>query len=562
MTIFHEVFDFVVVGSGGGSMCAALVMRAHGKGVVVLEKTDLIGGTTARGGGVMWIPGNSLMKRDGVEDSLERAATYLDALVGDHNDTPGTSRARRDVYLREAPRMLEFLLERGMKFNRVPDWADYYDDLPGGSAFSRAVCPELFDVNELGEWSKKLRRGRLAKYPARNAELFKMVHIGHSWSAKFLAGRMVVRGAIAKIAGKDIVGAGTALQGRMLKACLKEAVDFRTESPVTELIVENGAVKGVVMQKNGQAWRVGARLGVLVNAGGFARNQAMRDRYQPGTSAEWTCAGPGDTGEMIQEMIRHGAAIGQMDEMVGAPLSIPPGAEKVEFKPVVQGMTTSPHCILIDQTGVRYMNECDSYMEFCKRMLERNRTVPAVPSWAIFDQTFMSKYMVTGSLPNIPKPRHWYDRGYLRKSDTIEGLAEQLKVNPTMLKTTIERFNGFVVRNRDEDFGRGNRAYDRFQGDPYHKPSETLGAIETPPFYSVPVVPGDVSTYGGVVTDGHARVLREDGSVIPGLYATGVSTASVMGRFYVAAGSSVGPSFVFGWIAANHAAEQQPHQLG
>jgi 3-oxosteroid 1-dehydrogenase len=114
-------------------------------------------------------------------------------------------------------------------------------------------------------------------------------------------------------------------------------------------------------------------------------------------------------------------------------------------------------------------------------------------------------------------------------------------------------FNGFVARNCDEQFGRGNRAYDNWLGDPFHKPSQTLGSIAKPPFYAVPVVPGDVGTYGGVVTDEHARVLREDGTVIAGLYATGTSTASVMGRCYPGAGSSVGPSFVWGYVAAKHA---------
>jgi 3-oxosteroid 1-dehydrogenase len=186
-------------------------------------------------------------------------------------------------------------------------------------------------------------------------------------------------------------------------------------------------------------------------------------------------------------------------------------------------------------------------------MLERNKTVPAVPSYAVFDSEYVSNYMLAGTLPGSTKPQQWYDSGYLKKADTIEGLAQQLKIDPTILKSTVDRFNGFVAKNRDEDFHRGERAYDRFLGDPYHKPSETLGTIEKGPFYAVPIVPGDVGTYGGVVTDEHARVLRADGSFIPGLYATGVSTASVMGRAYAGAGASIGPSFTWGFVAAKHA---------
>jgi 3-oxosteroid 1-dehydrogenase len=153
--------------------------------------------------------------------------------------------------------------------------------------------------------------------------------------------------------------------------------------------------------------------------------------------------------------------------------------------------------------------------------------------------------------------RRWIEQGYVRKADSLEALAELIDVAPATLKATIERFNGFVAKGRDEDFQRGDRAYDRWLGDPSHKPSSTLGAISEGPFYAIPAVPGDVSTYGGVVTDSDARVVREDGSVIPGLYATGVSTASMMGRAYPGAGASIGPSFTWGYIAAQHALGQR-----
>jgi 3-oxosteroid 1-dehydrogenase len=246
-----------------------------------------------------------------------------------------------------------------------------------------------------------------------------------------------------------------------------------------------------------------------------------------------------------------------MEERVGYQMTIPPGTENKEFKPGMQGATASPHVILTDQSGIRYMNEGGSYVAYCKGMLERNKTVPAVPSWAVFDNQYMRKYGLAGTLPGSKKPQEWYDSGYLKHAATVEDLAHQLNIEPLTLKTTVQRFNGFVAKNRDEDFRRGERAYDRWLGDPFHKPSETLGSISEPPFYAVPVVPGDVGTYGGVVTDEYARVLRNDGSVIAGLYATGVSTASVMGRIYPGSGGSVGPSFAFGYIAARHAANSK-----
>jgi 3-oxosteroid 1-dehydrogenase len=550
---FDEMFDLVVAGSGGGSMCAALVMRSLGKSAVILEKTELVGGTTARAGGVMWIPDNPFMKRDGVEDSYEKAVAYMDSVVGDHADTPGATRERRHTYVREAPRMVEFLINQGIKLTRIDGWPDYYDELPGGSARGRTVVAQIFDANQLGEWKDRLRVNWL-RIPAMHDEAFALMTFKQSWRGKLMMAKIALRTAGAKLLGKRLVASGAALQGRMLQAALGAGVDIRLSSPVRELILEDGAVTGVVAVIDGRERRIGSRLGVLVNAGGFAHNQQMRERYQPGTSAQWTSAAPGDTGEMIEEMMRRGAAIAQMEEMVGLQITWPPGSEKAEVKAGTQSLTAAPHAILVDQSGVRYQNEGGSYMAYCKGMLERDKAVPAVPSWAIFDNQCMRKYMVAGTLPGKKKLRSWYEEGFLRQADTIEALARLVKIEPAALKATVERFNGFVAKNRDEDFHRGDRAYDRWLGDPYHKPSQTLGAIAVPPFNALPIYPGDVGTYGGVVTDVHARVLRGDGSAIPGLYATGVSTASVMGRVYPGAGSSIGPSFVWGYVAAKHAA--------
>ena len=557
MTHFDEMFDFVVVGSGGGSMCAGLVMRSADKSVLILEKTNLVGGTTARSGGVMWIPNNPFMTRDRIEDSYEKAAAYLDAVLPDPKDAPGASRARRAAYLTEAPRMLEFLGSRGIKLNRVKEWPDYYDDLPGGSVPGRTVVAELFDANELGAWTEKLRPSFVhLPIPASLEEMLELPAMKRSWAVKMLLVKLVLRGAVAKITGKRWVAAGAALQGRMLQAALREGVEIRTDSPVTQIIIEDGRAAGVATVKDGRPWRVGARLGVLVNAGGFSHNQRMRDRYQPGTSVKWTMAAPGDTGEMIEEMMRHGAAVAQMQERVGNQFTPQPGWEESEFRQAAQSVTAAPHCILVDQSGVRYMSEGGSYMAYCKGMLERNKSVPAVPSWAVFDAQYLRTYILAGTMPGTKKPQRWYDEGYLKTADTLEGLAGSLKIDPATLKATVERFNGFVAQNRDDDFHRGERAYDRWLGDWLHKPSASLGSISEPPFYAVPVLPGDVGTYGGVVTDERARVLREDGSVIEGLYATGFSTASVMGTSYPGAGSSVGPSFVWGYVAAKSAASQ------
>lgn len=556
---FDEVFDFVVVGSGGGSMCAGLFMRTVGKSVVVLEKAPRIGGTSSRSGGVMWIPNNRFMKEDGVEDSYEKAMTYMEATAGQSVDAPGTTPEKRAAYVTEGPKMIDFLVGQGIKLMRCPWWPDYYDDRPGGSVPGRTVIADMFDANELGEWKDRLEPNFMV-VPAYHYEGFEIALMKSSWKGKLTMFKVGLRIAAAKLTGRKWLTAGGALQGRMMQASLRAGVDLRTDSPVKGFVQQDGAVRGVVTVKDGREWKVGARNGVLVNAGGFSHNQAMRDKYQPGTRTEWSAATPGSTGEMIEAMMGLGAAIGQMEEMVGNQMSIPPGSERNADGVALGGVggqmnIAKPFSIVVDRSGVRYMNEAGSYMEFCQNMLKRDRTVPAVPSWWIVDEKYMRQYMYTGTMPGTKKPQDWYDKGFLKRAGSIEELAGLMGVDPATLKATIDRFNEGARRGVDPDFNRGGRAYDNWLGDFHRKDgSHSLGPIDEPPYYAAPVVPGDVGTYGGVVTDAQARVLREDGSVIEGLYATGISTASVMGRIYPGAGSSVGPSFVFGYIAAKHAA--------
>jgi 3-oxosteroid 1-dehydrogenase len=545
-----EVFDFIIVGSGGGSMCAALVVRSMGKTALVLEKTGLFGGTTARSGGVMWIPNNSLMARDGLGDSPEKAMTYLDHVVGDHDDTPGATRARRKAYVDEGPRMIDFLIQQGIKLHRYPYWPDYYDDSPGGLDYGRAVVADLFDANELGSEKAKLRPNYVP-FPAKPEEVMKVPLAKTTWAGKWASVRIGLRIMTSKFTGKHWVTFGAALQGRMFQAALKTGVDMRVNAGVEKLVTDaTGRVAGVVAKIDGKTRTFAARSGVLINAGGFARNQAMRDTYQPGTSAEWSNTCEGDTGEMILEMMRVGAAIGQMDEMVGQQVAIPPG--KPEVLPMVQPELAKPHLIVVDQTGMRYLREAQSYMSFCQEVYARNRSVPAVPSWAVFDEQYISKYMVAETLPGSKKPQSWFDSGFLLKADSLEALAKLCKMDSAKLIASVTRFNELARKGKDDDFHRGDRAYDRFLGDSAHNPPN-LGPVEKGPFYAYRVYPGDIGTFGGAVTDVDARVLRPDGSVIPGLYATGTSTAGVMGRTYPGPGCSVGPSFVWGYVAAKHA---------
>lgn len=557
MDVFDETFDWVVVGSGAGSFISALVMRQAGKSALILEKTEFIGGTTAKSGGVMWIPANRFMLADGDADNAEDAMTYLDALQElDGRPAPGTSRLKRLAYVTQAPRAIDFLIAQGVELDRGGRfWPDYYDELPGGCKTSRTVVAKPFDRNQLGALRDKLRQG----FAEHNLTVVEgMEATGHrrtNPSLHRLLARIAMRTARDKLLGRRFTTAGAALQGRLLKAAREAGAELRLGAPVSELIVDGDVVTGVVTLKDGKPWRIGARLGVLVNAGGFARNQKMRDRYIPGSRAEWSQTPEGDTGDMHRELERVGGILAQMDQMVGFQITPAPGSERSYVMPGTQAMTGKPHAILIDRTGQRYLNEGGSYELYCQTMLERDAIAPAIPSWAILDRQYVERYQVAGRFIDRKIPSGWRECGYLHMADSLAGLAQSIDVDPAVLAATVARWNGFVARGVDEDFGRGARAYDNcgFVGDPF-SPASALGALEKPPFYAVPVVPGDVSTYGGVVTDERARVVLANGGVISRLYATGVATASVMGNVYAGAGASVGPSLVFGYIAARNAA--------
>lgn len=562
MAEFDESFDWVVVGSGAGSMSSALLMKKAGKSVVIVEKSPWVGGTTCKSGGVMWIPNNRFMNPG--EDSNEKGIQYLNSVVPDGPESPGTSPQRRAAYVTEAPKMLDFIIDQGVALERGSQfWPDYYDELPGGCKTSRTVTALPFNKKELpGDWNKKLRKGFM-EVPARLDDGMKLPFMRNSWEIKMIFARIAVKVVLGKLTGKQWVTAGAALQGRMLKAVLeKDAAQFRLSSSAKEIIIEDGKAVGVVIEKDGKPWRIGANLGILMNSGGFSQNQEMRDRYMPGTRKEWSNGIESNTGDMHVEMERIGGVLGQMDQMVGFQMTRSPGWEDSYVKPGTQTVTARPHAIQVDQSGVRYMNEGGSYELFCETMLKRNEKVPAVPSWAIMDTQFIEKYPLADK-SGKKIPQKWYEANYIKQANTIEDLAKLINVDPATLKNTVDRWNGFVEKGVDEDFRRGERAYDNFLGDPFHKdgPNKSMGKIEKAPFYAVDIVPGDVGTYGGVVTDVNARVLKADGSPIEGLYACGISTASPMGGVYPGAGASIGPSMTFGWVAAKHAAGLSNQQL-
>jgi 3-oxosteroid 1-dehydrogenase len=564
---YDETYDFVIVGSGGGSMCAALVAKQQGLSALIVEKQPLVGGSTGFSGGVWWVPNNPVMKRAGVDDSAERARQYLDAAVTYNG--PGTTPARRDAFLSTGPKMVEFLERAGMKFVYADGWSDYYDDLPGGEPRGRSLLAELFDTRELGEWEPRLSRYKGFSLPVPTDQFTDLMLVKRTLKGKKRAAALAWRLLKGKLTGARLAGAGAAIQGRMLQIALREQLPIWTEAPVTELIVEGangrGRVAGIVVHRGGKTLRVGARRGVLMNVGGFSRNQAMRERFQPQpTSDQWTNANFGDTGEVIEMAMALGAAVDCMDEAWWVVTSLGPdgkpprpGGYAADGTPLpfMHHIDLSmPYSIMVDQIGERFCDEAGAYMEIGQRMYRRQQeTGRAVPSWVVMDSR-QRRYYPWGTAQPGQVPKEWLESGYMIEAGSIAELAAKTRIERAGLERTIKRFNGFCRTGVDSDFGRGSRAFDRCHGDPTVTPNPNLGAIEKAPFYAVRMYPGDVGTAGGVVTDEHARVLRADGSAIEGLYATGNCTASVVGRCYPGAGASIGASFTFGFIAAHHAA--------
>lgn len=560
----EEEYDLVIVGSGGGSVPAALVAKQHGKTAVILEKERFFGGSTSFSGGVWWIPNSSLLKDAGVPDSFEKAREYFDNAVTYRG--PAVTPARRDAFLKAAPRMLDYLRGLGLKVRRPrDDWPDYYDNLPGGEPQGRSIMPEPFNLHELGEWENLLAMyPPMAELPMPSEEFPTLFLMKRTFAGKLKALRFAWLTLRDKLTGRQTVVNGAAIQGRMLQIALREGVNIQRNSPAKRLVVENDRVVGVVTERDGREITVRARQGVIVNVGGYSRNKAFREKVTDGpTTNEWTSANPGDTGEMIQAMMDIGAATDCLDTAWWVVTSRNTNGEWPEgaiwkdgrVLPFMHHLDLSlPYSIMVDQNGKRVADESGAYMEIGERIYQRNRETggKAVPCWVIFDKRHRERYP-WGTHPPGKTPQSWLDSGYMKKADTLDGIAALCGVDASGLKAEVARFNRFCDTGVDEDFGRGCRAFDRAHGDPTVKPNPNLGKIEQGPFYAVAIYPGDVGTAGGVVTDEYARVVKDDGSVIPGLYAVGNSTASVFGRCYPAAGASIAASFTFGFVAAHHA---------
>jgi succinate dehydrogenase/fumarate reductase flavoprotein subunit len=544
---FEHKTNVVVVGSGAAGLTAAIAARDSGCEVIVLESMDKVGGSTAKSGGGFWIPGNPHMQACGVNDSYEAALTYMNEVIPEKG--PASSKKKRETYLKNGPEMLKWLEVLGFKAVYARGYPDYYPERSGGCAEGRCVESDLFNPRLLGkQWKDKVQS---MPVPMFAVEACKLPLFLRTWSGFSATMDIILKRTILwRLMGKQRVSMGGALVGQLLKILLDRSVPVWLKTPMVSLITDGGAVIGVIAEKEGKNIRIRATHGVILAAGGFEHNDAMRQQYQQHPiSTEWTVGAPGNMGGGIQAGIAVGAAVEMMDEAWWMPtLMLKSGPYPIVFE------RSMPYSMIVDSSGQRFMNESGSYVDCGHQQYQRNKVVPAIPAYLILDSRHRNNYIIGMDMMPRITPKSAYKKGIITRANSLPELALKMGIDEAGLVAAAKRFSQFAKNGRDEDFGRGDSAYDRFYSDPRVKPNPNLGPIEKPPFYALKIWPGDLGTMGGLLTDEHARVLHNDGSVIRGLYAAGNNTASVMGRTYPGAGSTIGPAMVFGMIAGRHAA--------
>jgi Succinate dehydrogenase/fumarate reductase, flavoprotein subunit len=560
---FDMTVDFLVAGSGAGGLTAALAANARGLRTLVVEKAAKFGGTSALSGGGMWVPNAPAQRRAGVAMDLEAVAGYLRTI------TKGiVSEERIRAFLYTAPEMMEFLekLSPHIRFVFKPNHPDYYPELPGASKMGSLINVEPIDLRRLGP-DEDLLLPPLAIAPRGvwigPNELPHFYRFRQTWRGRAMFIKLVWRMVRARLTGERISVGGQALMARLMLAFRDAKIDLWLESPIVELLTNDaGDVIGAVIERQGRKVRVAATRGVLIATGGFERNQAMRDQYQPEGRADLTLGNPNNTGDGIRIAESVGADLRTMDSAWWYPaVAWAPG--RIQFS---LNERMLPSQLIVNGAGKRYINEPTPYSDFGFAMIEGQRTgVSHIPSWLIMDDWCWRRYVVFGHLP-LPKipfspaptgrklPAFWRESGSVVMADTIPELAKKIGVPADALVATVERFNRMAAAGVDEDFHRGESAYDQTHAD-ITLPHPNLVPLRKPPYYAFKLILSDLGTNGGIATDEHARALRPDGSVIKGLFATGNVSSAVMGRSYAGAGATISPAMTFGYIAATYAAD-------
>ncbi|RZU66144.1 succinate dehydrogenase/fumarate reductase flavoprotein subunit [Microterricola gilva] len=548
----NMTIDLLVVGSGTG-LAAALSAHEQGATVLVIEKTAFVGGSTARSGGAFWIPANPVLATEGADDTQEKAREYLSAVVD------GTApEARWESFLThgsDTVRMLERTTR--MQFTWAEGYSDYHPELPGGSASGRSCECRPFDVARLGAERARLRAAVMeapVPMPVTGAD-YKWLNL---LAKKPLRGfgvafRRAVQGIGGKLIGREYAAGGRALAAGLFDGVVRAGIPVWTETSMQRLVLDDaGAVVGAVVTRGGQETTILAKRGVILAAGGFDHDLELRRSLQSTTLEGWSLGSDGNTGDAIRAAQAVGAGVALMDQAWWFPAIAPLAGEKPT---VMLAERSLPGSFIVDATGSRFLNEAEDYMSFGHDVLEREREGrPVGTMWLIFDQAYRNSYLLGGAtFPRMPLPTAWYEQGIAVRGSSWAQLAERMGVPAGALRESGQRFNELAAAGVDEDFGRGNSAYDRYYGDPTIAPNPNLRPLDPSGLYAIRLVLSDLGTCGGITADADGRALTADGSPIPGLYAIGNSAANVFGQSYPGAGATIGQGLVYGHIAARHA---------
>ena len=554
--------DVLVAGSGASGFATALTAAQHGLRVILAEKSPVFGGTTALSAGVVWIPGNAHAQRAGLRDSREAALSYLRSEAGAHLDA-----GKAEAFVGHAAEMIEFMERHTrVRYSVQNAWADYHPGLPGASQGGRSLLPEPFDGRILGEQFKHLRA------PLATMMLYGGMSVGRDdiphllrvtrsvRSAVHVAGMLArhARDRISHARGTRITN-GNALIGRMAKSAMELGIPVWLSSPLERLLVDRGNVVGALVKRDGNDIEVHAKRGVVLACGGFPRNDQMRAKYFAHVGAgknHQPLAPEGNTGDGIRMAMEAGAKFNADAAHPAAwtPVSLVPQADgsSIPYPHFID--RCKPGYIAVDRRGERFANEADSYHDFIPLLLERCRQDREVEAWIVCDHRAIRRYGLGVAPPSPGRLAPHLRSGYIAHAETPRALANRIGIDAAGFAQQIERYNREAAHGQDPEFNKGSNAYNLFGGDPAHKPNPCVAPLVAPPYYALRIIPGDLGTFIGLATDRHARVLREDGRPVPGLYAVGNDQASVMGGTYPGAGITLGPAMTFGYIAGKHLA--------
>jgi succinate dehydrogenase/fumarate reductase flavoprotein subunit len=554
--------DALVVGSGAAGLSAAVTAGHHGLKVLIVEKEPRFGGTTARSGGWLWIPGTSLARAWGIVEDREQARTYLRHEAGN-----GFDAARVDAFLAAGPEAVDFFTGKtAVRFDMPLTFPDYHAEAPGGAQGGRSMVTRPFDGRELGKEIEHLGAPlpELTVFGIMLGSGKDIIHFMRATrslaSAAYVAKRLSKHCLDLLRYGRGMtLTNGNALVGRLAKSAFDLGIPLWRSSPVRELIVENGTVRGAIVEREGRRIRVIAKRGVVLACGGFPHDVARRKAmfpHAPTGHEHWSPGPAGNTGDGLRLAESIGGRIEDSLPNAAAWVPVSVTTRKDNSRGVMPHFIdrAKPGVIAVMRDGRRFANEGNSYHDFAQDMMKAAKPGEEITAFLIADHRTLRKYGL-GCVPPFPLPIGAHLRsGYLKRGATLAELAQACGIDAGGLQTTVADFNATATEGRDPAFGKGSRAYNRYQGDALHGPNPCIAPLQRPPFYAIKLVIGDLGTYAGIRTDAQARALDADGRPIPGLYAAGNDMASIMGGNYPGAGITLGPALTFGYVAGRHLA--------